>query len=123
MTRFDAAVPRLQAAIDRTPLPARDKPTIAELRARVQDGEARLWLGENSAALTEPLSELNCTSTYRASLAGGKLSELLEMLRQAEILARELGFEHMVVDEGRPGWTRALANFGYRPVRRLIKEL
>lgn len=122
-TQLDRARPHLVAAIDRTPIDTSEKPTIAEVEARLLDGEARLWLGQNSAAVTEPLRELNCGSVYRATLAGGNLQDLMVMLREAEYLARALGFEHMVVDDGRPGWTRALGNFGYQPVRRLIKEL
>lgn len=123
MSAFQKARPHLLAAINKTPIETKDKPTIAEVEADIRMGAARLWLGERSAAVTEPLSELNVGKTYRAALAGGDLDELLKMMAQAEVLARTLGFEQMVVDEGRPGWERALKKHGYVKVTRLVKEL
>lgn len=117
------ARPHIEAAIRRTPLPDHMKPTISELEKRIVTGDARLWLDVNSAALTEISAELNITPTQMVMFAGGDLTELLEMCRQAELLGRHLMLDQMVIEDARAGWERVLAPFGYSKRVRLVKDL
>ena len=119
----DYAKPLIADAIRRTPLPDGEKPTVFEVEQMVRAGEARLWLGQNSAAITDVLTELTLTTAHRAGLAGGNLEELLTMCAKAEILGRRFGLDQMVIEQARPGWERVLAPYGYKKEMRLVKEL
>lgn len=89
----------------------------------VAAGEAQLWTGDQSAAVTliedEPRER-----RLLVWLAGGDLRELVDDLRPCiEAFARERGCRRMMI-VGRVGWERALAGEGYAPLARVIaKEL
>lgn len=75
-------------------------------------GNARLWLGERSAAVTQ-IEEHPRLKALTVWLAGGDLGELKDvLLPQAEAFARAQGCRFLAVT-GRQGWARTL---GYRPI-------
>lgn len=92
-----------------------------ELAVRLDDGRAQIWAGNASAAVTEITED----GVLRIWLAGGDIRDLLSGLPVAEALARRLGLRG-VETEGRDGWRRVLARFGFRlddGGERLIKWL
>ena len=103
MSELARAVPHLQAALDRSP----GGFTIQDVLDRIAAGQAQLWPGRNSAAVTTPETVLNCW------LAGGEMTELMQMLDVAEAHAKSAGFLGMTVIDGRPGWSRVLSRRGY----------
>ena len=112
MSGFDVqwafCAPLLQAALDAGP----PTHTLDDVCVAVFAGEARLWVGRRSAAVTQIETFPRCWA-LTVWLAGGDLGELRdEMLPQAEVAARAQGCRFVAVT-GRAGWARAL---GYRPV-------
>jgi hypothetical protein len=96
---------------------------LEDVAAMIAEGEAQLWTGERSAAVTliedEPRER-----RLLVWLAGGDLGELVADLRpRIEAYGRQCGCRRMLI-VGRAGWERALARQGYAPLARLIaKEL
>lgn len=91
-----------------------DGSDFAPVEAAIEAGESQLWLGENSAAVTQEARYLELP------LAAGKLSELLDMLSKAEAQAKANGCKR-VICTGRQGWPRVLP--GYRAMTVFVKEL
>lgn len=82
-----------------------------ELQRQVLDGEALLWVGPNSAAVTQVgIVESGKVCTIVACGGDGVL-RALEMIEDIERYATEMGCRAMRV-MGRKGWARALK--GYR---------
>lgn len=103
----------MQAALDKSPSGF----TIRDVLDRIAQGRALLWTNRKSAAVTHTESTLVCW------LAGGDRNELLEMLEQAEALAREQGLEGVCVIDGRKGWERVLSPLGYEKQTVLFKKV
>ncbi len=78
----------------------------------VAAGEFHFWPGVRSAAVGE-LVQHPRRRDYHVWLAGGDLSELIEMERAACAFARALGCDRITIN-GRKGWARALKD--YRPL-------
>jgi hypothetical protein len=94
---------------------------LADVRALVEAGEARLWAGRESAAVAA-LERDPCERRLLIWLAGGALSELRdELLPSVEAWGRERGCRRVVVI-GRAGWERTLKSKGYAPLARLIAK-
>lgn len=91
-----------------------DDGDLSSLEAAISNGEAQLWLSDESAAVTQD------TVTLDLIVAAGRMDELLTMLEQAEIEARERGVSRIVCT-GRAGLARALP--GYRAMTVFVKEL
>jgi hypothetical protein len=80
---------------------------MAELRARIAQGRAQLWLGERSAVVTEIVGdEINCW------LAGGDGREIVAMAPGIEAFGRARGCRWATLS-GRIGWLRLLKACGY----------
>jgi hypothetical protein len=109
------SLPYLQAAIDRS-YPTGGL-TIRDVLDKVAGGQAQLWPGRNSAAVSNPEKAFNIW------LAGGDMRELFQMLEIAEAQAKAQGFDCMTISEARPGWDRVMAKLGYVPHRSLVKVL
>jgi hypothetical protein len=103
MNKFQRSIPYLQAALERSP----GGFTIRDVLDRVAAGQAQLWPGRNSAAVSTRDVLLNVW------LAGGDMTELLQMLEQAEAHAKAQGMNGVSVVDGRRGWDRVLAPLGY----------
>ena len=90
-----------------------------EIYERLLKGLAHLWVGPDSAAVTEVTDE----NTLRIWLAGGSLKGLMPRLVDVEGFAKSLGCSAVEL-EGRKGWLRILSprNYVYDG-QRLIKWL
>ena len=94
---------------------------LADVRALIEVGEARLWAGRQSAVVAalerDPLER-----RLLIWLAGGARDELEEeLLPQAEAWGRDCGCRRVLVI-GRAGWERTLKTKGYAPLARLIAK-
>lgn len=97
--------------------------SLADVRAAIANGEARLWAGRH-CALVAALEQDPGEQRLLIWLAGGARRELEgKLLPLAEAWGRECGCRRVVVI-GRAGWERTLKAKGYAPLARLIaKEL
>lgn len=97
--------------------------SIKDIAEYVERGEAHLWAGEHSAAVTQwwffPKDKV-----LNLWLAGGDLAELVErMFPAAEVWAAERGATRIML-AGRPGWQRVFAPKGFKVLSTLlIKEI
>jgi hypothetical protein len=89
-------------------LPENDLIPLAEARERLESGRAQLWLGDRSAGVTEIADD----GRLHIMLAGGAMSELLDMLPSVEAFARAHACPAVYLG-GRRGWRRVFLKFGY----------
>lgn len=82
----------------------------SEVVERIEQGQAQLWLGEQSAMVTEIVGD-----AIHVWLGGGSLPELLEMRPLVEKAGREWGCKRATIC-GRLGWDRALKEHGFTRV-------
>ena len=84
----------------------------ADLAGALRTGRARLWIGEGAVLATELAAEPDgpCLHVW---LAAGRLSAVLALRPGLEAWARGAGCRRITLD-GRKGWARVLAPFGYR---------
>lgn len=88
--------------------------SIEWLNNRIETGRAQVWLGANSALITE-------INSYVLSAAGDK-REIIEILRpQAEAWCAERHVSAAIAD-GRKGWARALRPHGYYPFNAGVRK-
>ncbi|MFC3070510.1 hypothetical protein [Phenylobacterium soli] len=94
---------------------------LDDVRGLLARGEAQLWLGSASAAVT--LVEADpCERRLLIWLAGGELDELRgALLPQMERWGRGQGCRRLLI-VGRAGWERALKPDGYAPLARVIAK-
>lgn len=97
--------------------------TIEDVERMIHDREAQLWLGENSAAVTEIIQYPRAKALH-LWLCGGDLKEITElMLPKAEAFARAEGCTKLTTG-GRKGWDRVMSKHGFAPVASVCaKEL
>jgi hypothetical protein len=90
--------------------------TFADVVREVEAGQAILWPGDRSAAVTyvRPMKAMHVWC------AGGDLGELRNMVLEAERLSREIGCDTIMAG-GRDGWARALRATGWQSYA--MKEL
>lgn len=93
--------------------PALEDATEVEVVAALVRNRAQLWPGERSAMVTT-LQITPDGPTCHVWLAGGELSELLEMAVGVEAWARAQGCAYATLN-GRKGWARALKRRGFAP--------
>lgn len=92
-----------------------------DVKAMIALGEARLWPGRRSAAVTLVEDDPR-ERRLLIWLAGGDLAELGgPMLDRMEAWGRAAGCRRVLII-GRPGWERALKPQGYAPLARLIAK-
>lgn len=93
--------------------PALGEATEIELLTELRRGEARLWVGDDAALVTQLAQEADgaCIHIW---LAGGTLAGVLALRPGIEAWARGAGCRSITV-EGRPGWRRVLRPYGYLP--------
>ena len=87
-------------------------------------GDGKLWATDKAAMVTRVCLYPGGAKVVRSLATAGDLKEILETLTpQIEAWAKENGCTHSLV-EGRDGWRKALAPFGYQHHQTiLIKEL
>lgn len=104
-----------------------DGHTVADVLAQIESGEARLWLGPNSAVVTQVLQNANVSLEELIWHAAGSISGVLEILDYGAQACRMVGCDRLVLfaNEGdtRAGWERVLEGQGFRKVTVLVKEL
>lgn len=88
-------------------LPALQDGTEDELLQDLRAGDARLWLGEGAALVTQPLGEV-----LHVWLGGGDLGGILAMRSGIEAFARGCGCREITIT-GRRGWERVLRPHGF----------
>lgn len=103
----------IQSALDRSP----GGYTMDDVRDALRSGDARMWRGPGSAAITEE------SRVFHIWLAGGNIPGMLQMLDNAETIYRARGFDLVTVSDARPGWERVLKRHGYKRRDMLVKEL
>lgn len=92
-----------------------DTHDLADVERMINDGEAVLWLGENSAAVTE-IIEYPKAKSLHLWLCGGDMDEITgHMLAKAESYAKEKGCTKMTTG-GRKGWDRVMSKHGFTPI-------
>lgn len=88
---------------------------IEDVERMVESGEAQLWVGKKSAAVTEIIRFPKC-KTLHLWLCGGDLLEITEeMLPRAEAFARAEGCTRLTT-AGRIGWDRVMKKHGFTPI-------
>ena len=98
-----------------------DTHEIQDIQEACLVGLARLWSGEQSAAVTEIVTYPR-KRAVRIWLAGGSLDELRDVIRpKIEKYARSENCSRVEI-AGRPGWQRALAGVGYTPAATVISK-
>jgi hypothetical protein len=85
----------------------------ADVVSAVQHNRAMLWPGRNSAILTED-TMYPTGRVMQVWLAGGDITEILQMAPGIESAARLRGCTAVLV-EGRSGWGKVLKAHGYEP--------
>lgn len=89
--------------------------TIEDVERMIADGEAQLWLGEKSAAVTE-IIVFPRMKTLHLWLCGGDLREITEvMLPKAQSFAEKEGCTRLTT-AGRIGWDRVMKRHGFTSV-------
>lgn len=103
--------PMLQAALDA----GGNTHALADVRELIEDDCAQLWVGPNSAAVTEVL-EYPRFRALHVWLAAGDLGEVVAGDSLIAQFAKDIEAQRITVD-GRLGWKRVLAPHGYRAAR------
>lgn len=93
----------------------------AELIAKLRAGHAQLWLGEESAMVTEVHDDSEGRSVH-VWLAGGDLAEIVSLTPGIAAWGRMMGCVEATI-EGRAGWARVLKPYGFAGETILRKAL
>jgi hypothetical protein len=115
--RHDAlafAVPFIEASLKRSN-PSGN--TLEEVLGEIQAGRARLWMGHNSAAITQHVA------TERVWHASGDGQDLMAIFQRAVPILRQVGVERLTVEDTRKGWTKRLRPYGFEPFTGLGLDL
>lgn len=97
--------------------------TVGEVLDALFDGEARLWLGNQSAAVTQFLQDATVRLDERVWHAAGDMSDLMDVLNFGALACRQVGCDRLIIEDTRPGWARILKEHGFREMTVLVKDL
>lgn len=103
----------ISESLERSPCGA----TLEGVAQDISEGHARLWVGEASAVVTQPVF------TERVWHAGGNMADLIKQMRRASDVLKEQGFERLTIEQTRKGWTKVLRPYGFRPFQGLEYDL
>ena len=92
--------------------------SIDDVRDMLAENRGDLWVGKKSAIVTQSL-EGEGIKVLLYYLAGGDLTELKEMTKHIESLAKEVGCSKVLIN-GRAGWGKALG--GYKERTRVFEK-
>lgn len=98
----------LQAALDHN---IEETHTLNDICKGVVEGRYQFWPAEDAAIITEILDYPKARHLH-GFLAGGSLDRIRHMIPSLEDFARQNGCTACTIN-GRPGWSRALADMGY----------
>lgn len=107
------AVPYIEASL------ARSNPsgnTLQDVLNELATGRARLWLGPDSAAVTQHVA------TERIWHAAGSMESLVDSFQKAWPVMQSVGIERLAIENTRKGWAKQLKPHGFQQVLALIKE-
>lgn len=107
------AVPFIKASLERSN-PSGN--TLAEVLGEVAAGGAHLWLGQDSAIVTQPVY------AHRIWHAGGDFAEMTEIMTRAWKLMAQQGADELRIENTRKGWLKQLRPHGFEQVIALVKE-
>lgn len=105
MSLWAKAEPHIKAALKHSG----DTHNAQDVFAMIQNGEANLYVGANSAVVTQDLN-LPTGKQLHFWLAGGDLNELIKIEQDVEQAARERGIRRISII-GRRGWRKRLEGF------------
>lgn len=91
-----------------------------DIAAGVEAGKLQLWPAPNGALVTEILKYPR-QRVCNVFLGGGDLEQLKAMVASVEAWAKVQGCGAVTV-LGRPGWVRALAPFGAKPLYTALRK-
>lgn len=100
-------------------IPALEDTTEAALLEELASGEAQIWGGQRSAAVTQLL--LLDEPVVMIWIAGGDMQELMAMQPGLEAWGRANGAVALRVS-GRKGWNRALRGAGFERVGEVLRR-
>jgi len=101
---WQQAIPLIEAALE-----YQDTHTITDVERELANDRAQLWCGKKSALITQ-VEDHPLGKKARVWLAGGDLTELVDMLHDVEQWAAEQKCLSVVI-QGRQGWARVLKNY------------
>lgn len=85
----------------------------------VAEGRAQMWVNGDSIAITEIIT-FPRKRVLHCFLAGGKSSEIVEMMDSAAAWGRRHGCSGFTI-AGRKGWQRVLGKHGWRPTMTVME--
>ena len=98
-----------------------DDETVARMVAGVgqdiSEGHARLWVGEASAVVTQPVIG------ERVWHAGGDMVDIVAQMTRASEALKKAGVHRLTIERTRKGWAKALRPYGFVPLQGLEVEL
>lgn len=110
--QLEFAAPFIQASLKRSPCGS----TLQEVLSEVALGNARLWLGPQSAAVTQ------FVATEQIWHAGGDMADLIATMQRAWPIMQARGIERLAIQDTRNGWGKQLKPHGFKPTTMLIRE-
>jgi len=111
------AMPYIEASMQRSPCGH----TLEEVMAEVLGNRAQLWLGDQSAAVSQFVRTARITNDERIWHAGGEMRDLIETLKIGADAAREVGCDRLVIEDTRAGWAKVLRPYGFKPIRNVLE--
>ena len=119
-TELLKAAPHIAQSLSRSPCGE----TLEEVFLGVMKGEARLWLGDDSAALSRFVRTARITADEQIFAAGGGMDDLMDVLDKGAALAAQVGCHRLVIEDTRKGWAKVLKERGFEPVHNvLVRDL
>jgi hypothetical protein len=111
--RLAFAAPFIQASLERSN-PSGN--TLQEVLTDIVRGGSHLWLGEQSAIVTQPVY------SHRVWHGGGDMSDMIEVMQRAWPQMVQHGAQELRIEETRKGWLKQLRPHGFEQVIALVKE-
>lgn len=96
--------------------------TIDHLDELVLSMRAQVWFGDDAAIVTEIRTYPTGACVIHGVVAAGSLSEIVNVLiPKAEEWGRSIGCVLAII-ESRPGWAKALKQYGYEPHQTAVRK-
>jgi len=94
---------------------------IDDVEQSIKEGTFQLWPGKQSAVVTS-VTQFPRKSILNIVFSGGKMDELLEMLKELENFAKLMGCSEIRLG-GRKGWKRVLQSVGFKQTNVICKKI
>lgn len=96
--------------------------TLDWLDVEVAQGRVRVWANDKAAIAATMKVYPTGACEVQGLVAGGKLSEIVKLIPEAEAWGRENGAITAHV-ESHPAWQRLLIRLGYRPIQVALRKI